>query len=74
MAAAQANRILTMESENIAVMLKKLLLFTAIALCLFYGSGNDFGSMKRHINGAMNDNARTVTAGDNGGWGNHSGY
>lgn len=55
-------------------MVKKLLLLTVIVLGLVYGSGHDFASLKRTINGMSNDNARGATAGNNGGWGADSGY
>lgn len=63
-----------MPAENDAAMLKKLLLVTAIAIGLLYGSGNDLDTLKQHIKGSANDNARTLTAGDNGGWSPDSGY
>ncbi|MCA0909829.1 hypothetical protein [Qipengyuania gaetbuli] len=55
-------------------MLKKLLLCAAIALGLLYGSGSNLGAVKRQITSAANDNARAVTQGSNGNWGNESGY
>lgn len=55
-------------------MIKKLLLATAIVIGLIYGTGNDFGTIKRQITGAMNDNARGATASDSRGWGNGSGF
>ncbi|MFA6220593.1 MAG: hypothetical protein WC692_12575 [Erythrobacter sp.] len=55
-------------------MFKKLLLAGLIVLGLVYGSGYDFASLKRTINGAANDNARSVTNSSNDGWGPNSGY
>ncbi|MBX7492013.1 hypothetical protein K3163_02180 [Qipengyuania sp. 1NDW9] len=55
-------------------MFKKLLLGAAIVVGLIYGSGNDFGTIKRHILSAANENARSVTHGDHNGWGDTSGY
>ena len=55
-------------------MIKKLLLGGAIMLGLIYGSGSNLGAVKRQITGTANDNARSVTQNDNGGWSNSSGY
>ncbi|QZD86744.1 hypothetical protein [Qipengyuania psychrotolerans] len=55
-------------------MIKKLILFAAIGIGLLYGSGSDLGSIKRQITSASNDNARSITQGDDKGWGNKSGY
>ena len=63
---------LTLESFNNSC--KKLILFAAIGIGLLYGSGSDLGSIKRQITSASNDNARSITQGDDKGWGNKSGY
>ncbi len=55
-------------------MFKKLLIATILVLGLIYGSGSDLGTVKRQITSAANDNARGYTNGDNGGWGDESGY
>ena len=55
-------------------MFKKLLLFAVIVLGLIYGSGSDLATIKRQVTGAAHDNARNMTANDNGGWADTSGY
>ncbi|MBX7458431.1 hypothetical protein K3152_09255 [Qipengyuania sp. 1NDH17] len=55
-------------------MFKKLLLGTAIVVGLIYGSGNDFGTIKRQITSTSNEGARGFTAGGNHDWGDESGY
>jgi hypothetical protein len=56
------------------VMFKKFLFAAIVVLGLVYGSGYDFASLKRSINGFANDNARSVTNNSNDGWGADSGY
>ena len=71
---ARINEILRTNRVISPRMFKKLLLGAAIVVGLIYGSGNDFGTIKRHILSAANENARSVTHGDHNGWGDTSGY
>jgi len=55
-------------------MFKKFLFAAIIVLGLVYGSGYDFASLKRSINGFANDNARSITNNSDDDWGTDSGY
>lgn len=55
-------------------MVKKLILLAVVAAGVMYASGYDFASLRRHIVGTANTNARGFTAESDGGWGDNSGY
>ena len=55
-------------------MLKKFLVVAVAGIGLIYGSGSDLASVKRALLGAADENARGLTASEDGGWGDDTAY
>lgn len=66
--------VLTRLDRIALIVIKKLLLASALVLGLIYGSGSDLGAVKRSITGISNDNARGLASGGGADWGTGSGY